>query len=313
MIPVFLYGFCPKVSHENRSTSTTLPKPTRAIFIGGGVSNGDAVRLDALTTKSQTNWGGGKDSSPGDIVIMYLLSPRSEIHSIWRAVQPGSVEPFFEYYGTCRIAYPIRVPPITLSEIKNDPLLSKLGLVKGNMQGINGRSCPKVYYDRILFLLKKKGFDVSSLPQLVNLERDDVILKNERDVELKILEPLLKELGLYEKEWQRQVKLQVGRSEKVIPDYLIKVTKNLKSVSADWVWEAKFSITSNKQLEKDFLQAVSYANLVQARGVSLISKEGLWICSTSRQLSLKNAIHIPAIKLFEADSLAGIRDTIKKL
>lgn len=314
LIPVFLYGFCPKVLEETRAKPSlnNLPKPTRAIFIGGR-GRDDAARLDTLTTESQTNWGGGKDSSAGDIVIMYVLTPRSEIHSIWRAIQPGSVEPFFEYYETCRIGYPVKVPPISLSEIKKDPVLSKLGLVKGNMQGINGRTCPKIYYDRILHLLEKKGFDVSCLPQLVNVERDDVVLKNERDVELKILEPLLKELGHIENDWQRQVKLQVGRSEKVIPDYLIKVKKNQRSVSADWVWEAKFSIANNKQLEKDFLQAVSYANLVQARGLSLISKEGLWICSTQDKLNLKNAFHIPAIKLFETDSLAEIRDIIRRL
>jgi hypothetical protein len=313
LIPVFLYGFCPKVLEDDGDEKLLpLPKPKRAIFIGGGVTNGDAARLDLVTADAHTNWGGGKDSNPGDIVIMYLLAPRSEIHSIWRATHSGSVEPFFHYYGTCKIGYPVKVPPIHLSEIKKDPVLSGLGLVRGNMQGINGRTCPKLYYDRILSILEEKGFDISQLPQLVNVEREDVSLKNERDVELQILEPLLKELSYVESDWKRQVKLQVGRSEKVIPDYLVKVKNDTKQISAEWVWEAKFSITNHKQLDKDFLQVVSYANLVQAKGVSLISKEGLWICSAKDQFNLKKAMHIPAVNLFETDSLSEIRSIIRR-
>ena len=64
-------------------------------------------------------------------------------------------------------------------------------LVKGSMQGINGRVITKPYYDRLLALLQKKGVDTSGLPQLEEVEIEDVNLRNERDVEQYLLEPLL--------------------------------------------------------------------------------------------------------------------------
>ena len=59
------------------------------------------------------------------------------------------------------------------------------------MQGINGRVITKPYYDRLLALLREKGVDTSALPQLEEVEIEDVDLHNERDVELRLLEPLL--------------------------------------------------------------------------------------------------------------------------
>ena len=313
-IPIFLYGFCPNILENEHQPWETLPKPQRAIFIGGGGSqNGDAGRLDLVTHQSQTNWGGGKDSSVGDIVVMYVRSPRSEIHSIWRVIQPGSIEPFFHYYETCKIGFPIKVPALHLNELKSDLILSEMGLVRGNLQGLNGRTIPKKYYDRILWMLERKGADLETLPHLEDIERNDIVLRNEQDVEMQVLEPFLKEIGYQESDWQRQVSLQVGRSEKVIPDYLIKIKRHsLNRISADWVWEAKFSINNHKQLEKDFNQAVSYAKLVEAKGVSLLSKEGLWVCSSYEQFNLKKAHHIAAINLFKSDSVAEVKEVIRK-
>lgn len=313
-IPIFLYGFCPNILEEERVLLENLPKPKRALFIGGGGrQDGDAGRLDAITFESQTNWGGGKDSIVGDIVVMYVRTPRSEIHSIWRVIQPGSVEPFFHYYETCKIGFPIKVPVIHLNELKSDPVLSEMGLVKGNLQGLNGKVISKKYYDRILSILAKKGFEVEKLPQLEDVEFNDMSLKNEQDVEMHILEPFLKELGYREQDWQRQVSLQVGRSEKVIPDYLINVKNHsIKLISADWVWEAKFSIGTHKQLAKDFNQAVSYARLVEAKGVGLLSKEGLWVGIFNDQFSLKKAYHISANNLFKSDHISEVKELIRK-
>ena len=78
----------------------------------------------------------------------------------------------------------------------------------------------KAYYDRLLALLREKGVDTSGLPQLDEVEIEDVNLGNERDVELHLLEPLLAEIGFQPSDWIRQMKLRVGRSEKAIPDYV---------------------------------------------------------------------------------------------
>lgn len=308
-LPTFLYNFAPEALTTSGSEKI-VSKANRAWFVGGGINNnGDFTYLDQINSKSQAFWQGNKDTEVGDIIVMYCLSPRSCIHSIWRATRPGGAEPFRGFYGTIWMGNPIRVKPLALAEIKDDDILSQMPLVKGNMQGINGRQISKVYYDRLLELLAEKGSDINVLPKLENKELTLLKIKTERDVELKLLEPILHELNFEMKDWERQVSIRSGRNEKIIPDYLINVSKDrdAKSVKSDFVWEAKYSIETKDQLKKDFGQARSYAMLVDAKGIGLISKEGIWICMKANDFLLKNAIHWPASKIYESDCLAEIR------
>lgn len=314
-IPSFLYDFAPNVVEINFPEINKLPKPKRAWFVGGGINNnGDFNYLDQINSDSRPFWQGNKDTDEGDIIIMYCLSPRSQIHSIWRALRNGDVEPFFHFYSTVWMGFPQKTKPITINEIKNDPVLKEFPLVKGNMQGINGRLVPKRYYDRILDILKQKGMDTSSLPLLEDMPQDEYEIKNERDVELQILEPLLKNLDYREEDWERQVSLRVGRTEKVIPDYLIfpKKGHSDKSVKASWVWEAKFSIKNNNQLRTDFEQAVSYARLVCAKGVSLISLEGIWIGQSKDDFKFEKSIYISRQQLSTSDGLNELRRFVSR-
>jgi hypothetical protein len=276
-LPAFLYGFATGVIKKYEITDV-LPEPRNAYFVGGGKNNnGDFEYLDDVNNNTITYWNGNRDTQPGDIIVMYCLTPRSCIHSIWRAVTPGSFDPFFAYYGTIYIGKPLLVKPISIDEIKNDKILSELPLVKGNMQGINGRIIPKKYYDRIIEILKTKGEDISLLPTLADNIIQNIDLKNEKDVEKYLLEPLLKKLGFSEPNWKKQLKLRMGRGEKVFPDYVIFPKEERNNESGFWVWEAKYSIINNKQLKEDFGQAKSYALRLNCKGLGLISKEGVWI------------------------------------
>jgi hypothetical protein len=182
------------------------------------------------------------------------------------------------------------------------------------MQGINGRQISKEFYDRILELLNAKGNNILSLPKLSNTELKGIILDSEKDVETNYLEVLLRALGFTEKDWETQVKVRVGRKERAIPDYLINVSKNSKekSVSADWVWEAKYSILTNDQLEKDFGQVCSYAKLVNAKGLGLISKEGIWLSTKKDNFSFKKSLHWSAKRSLESDGLSEIKEIAGK-
>lgn len=166
-------------------------------------------------------------------------------------------------------------------------------LVKQNMQGINGRHIEKRFYDRILVLLKAKGMNIDKLPRLEESKTKLPTLRNEQDVEKHLLEPLLSKLDYSRGDWEQQIKVKVGRREKAIPDYVILPTREGTSnqVRAAWVWEAKLSIASHKQLQQDFEQAVSYARLLDANGVGLISKEGIWVCTKQEGYSLQKARH----------------------
>ena len=164
--------------------------------------------------------------------------------------------------------------------MKTDKVLKDMPLVRQNMQGINGREIGKECYERILFLLKQKGQNVDILPHLENVsfEKHELKILNERDVETKLLEPLLEKLGFTHQDWQRQLKVKIGRNERIIPDYVIFPRLERMNETGYWVWEAKHSIANSGQLANDFNQAKSYALRLQCQGLTLASKEGIWTC-----------------------------------
>jgi hypothetical protein len=315
-VPVFLYGFAPLTLDLQLLKIKDLPKPSRAWFVGGGVkNNGDFEFLDKINMHSQTFWQGSKETQEGDIIVLYCLAPRSYIHSIWRAIRPGTIEPFFHYYNIIKIGYPQLVKPLKFTEMKADHILCDMPLVKGNMQGINGKQISKKFYDRIIFLLKKKGTKFINPPKLAEVEDKTIRVKTERDVEKYHLEPLLEKLGFKSTDWERQVKLRFGRSERGIPDYLL-LTKHeslpIRSVHAKWVWEAKLSITSDRQLHQDFQQACSYAKQVGACGVGLISKEGVWLGLKNDNYTLKTTQHWSIQQLKKNNHLTEVKELASK-
>ena len=277
--PAFLYGFAVEVM-KKYEVANTLPEPRKAYFVGSGKYHGEAgdfSYLDNVNDSSITRWQGNPVTQPGDIIVMYCLSPRSYIHSIWRAVTPGFLNPFFHFYKSIYAGNPVVIESLSLEEMKKDDVLKEMPLIKANMQGINGRVIEKNYYDRIIELLASKGVAIESLPQLTNDFVADVALKNEKDVELCLLEPLLIKLGYSEADWKRQFKLRMGRGDRVYPDYVIFPNEDRNNESGYWVWEAKFSIANSKQLEEDFGQAKSYALRLNCKGLCLISREGVWV------------------------------------
>ena len=111
----------------------------------------------------------------------------------------------------------------------------------------------------------------SKSPEVV--DRETVV---ERDVEVNYLEPFLRRLGFSRDDWVRQLPVRIGRGQKAYPDYALKVRGTGDDVTADYIWEAKYTIPSENQLRIDFGQAKSYALLLRAKVIGLVSKEGIW-------------------------------------
>ena len=152
------------------------------------------------------------------------------------------------------------------------------------------------------------------MPRLEDVEIGGIVIKTERDVEQQLLEPLLLELGFGAGDWVRQLKLRVGRAEKVIPDYVILSRERPSGLTARgaWVWEAKLSISTHQQLQRDFEQASSYARLVGAAGVGLVSKEGIWLSLKEADYTLDKAKHWSASQSRQSDHLSEIRELAGK-
>ena len=271
----FLYDFSLKTLPDFINTDE-LPDAMNIYISGGTKEDTDLLGKNGETYR--TFWQGNPQTKIGDIILLYSLSPYSGLTAIFRAVSPTYYDPFSYYPERVWVGFPIVIQTIHLSELKSNPVWKEKGLVKANMQGVNGRECTSDEYNAIIEILKSKNFDVSILPKLPFLDEPDFRnLNYERDVEITLLEPLLKRLGFDEDDWLRQMTLRMGRNDRVFPDYALFANDRRGEESARFIWEAKYRIANERQLKDAFLQAKSYALRLGCDGFGLVALEGVWI------------------------------------
>ena len=277
----FLYDFA---LHTTEDYKGELPAPSKVWLITGGTgNNGDFEWLEAADENSTSFWQGNVDTRRGDVLLMYCVSPHSRIHSIWRAMTDGFIDPFFHYHSTIDICNPIKTAPVTFKDMKTDPLLSQKGAIKAHLQGPSGKPFTLEEYEAILDIMAAKGQDISNLPkpQRVSYLPSDK-LQNERDVEVELIEPLLERLGYTSDDWLRQMRLRMGRDKHVYPDYAFGAVQKRGEESAAMVLEAKFSISTNKELQEAYFQVRSYALRLQTKVAVLAAREGVWVFPRKR-------------------------------
>lgn len=274
-ICAFLYDFAP--NFINKSDNNELPTPAKVWAITANPYS-DFYLIDSAIKKTVYAWGGNIETKKGDILLMYEPLPRGYIKSIWRAVSDGFIDPFFHYYGTIRIGYPIKTVPVTFKDMKTHPILAEKGAIKGHMQGASGKPFTVREYQAILEIMKAKGQDISILPKMDYIdELPPIDLVDERSVEEKLVEPLLRKLGYNERDWIRQMPVRIGRGERIYPDYAFCVHNKKGEESARMILETKFSLSTHRLLTDAYYQAKSYALRLKAKVMLLASKEGLWI------------------------------------
>ena len=272
----FLYDFAPKFIGKEKEEE--LPEPTNIWITGGGVKNGDYKFLSEAKADTTSFWSGNEDAVKGDIILMYCLSPESSIEFVCRAVTDGIRDPFFWYYGETHIGYIQHIKPITLAEIKADEHLKGLPIVRKNFQGVNGTRLHNEDYTRILEILEQKGEDISQLPKLSSANfTPNQDCKNEREVEVKIVEPFLNDLNYSENDWVRQLPIRMGRGERNFPDYVFFAGTKKGYERGKMILETKFYIKSNAELEETFQQAQSYALRLNADRIVICDKDFIWI------------------------------------
>lgn len=143
------------------------------------------------------------------------------------------------------------------------------------MQGLNGVELPASAYNRIL---EMSNSDMERLEFSLGDYDKDII--KEKDVESKLIEPFLRELGYDENDYIRQLYIKIGNNNHaLIPDFVINPVISLGHQSADFLIEAKYSITTKKLLEATKIQARSYAKLLNTKYSVIASKEGIWLTS----------------------------------
>jgi hypothetical protein len=248
------------------------------VYISGATKQDCTGIIAQANPATKSLWAGNVNTLPGDIIIIYGVAPFSQINSVWRAISKGFLDPFSYWFNLIWVGHPVKIPSIGYQELVDDKVWGKKPLVKGNMQGVSGVQCTVEEYNAIIKLTKSKGFDVKSLPRITGPQlfvKNE--LNNERDIEMYLLEPLLNKLGFTEKDWVRQMPVRMGRGERIYPDYAIRANQKRGEETAEFIWEAKFRITNQKQLKEAFFQAKSYALRLGSKGMGLAAMEGIWL------------------------------------
>ncbi len=313
--PALLYSFGLKTIEKTEEGE--LPKPSRIYFLGAGASGGkdnlDFKFVDNLDNKSVGVWGAGNlNIKKGDLVLMYCVSPRKYLHSIWRALEDSYIDPFRFYYYSVKVGFPQKIEPIGYYELRENLILKENSTVKSNMQGMNGRPLTVKEYSELIKMIEAKGQSTKSLPKLPVYERDIDYIENERDVELQLIEPLLRDLGYQEKDWIRQLPLRMGRQTKYYPDYAIKANLTKGKEKAKIILEAKYSINSDKQLQDAYNQARSYGLRLQSGTIILADMDYVWIYGkTNGDFNSVPTLKMHWNELTDSDNLYHLKEMLK--
>lgn len=268
----FLYDFAPKYIGGRDSyiiKTEVLPEPKSAYFIGG--SKDDAGLSNVNDTICA--WQCSPDTRAGDMIVMYLRTPVSAITSIWRSVSVGFNDPFFYYYRCTYIAKPVSIKHIPLKVIKEDKIFKEMCIVKKNMFGINGVELLPLQYNHVVELT---GANVPKLEFISSY--GDLTLTREKDVEDKLVKPLLKKLDYSDDEYEQQLYIEIGNhNHALIPDFVLLPVKERGRQSAFALVEAKLTIPNLAKLEDVKIQARSYSRQLNTGYSVIASKEKLWV------------------------------------
>ena len=299
----FLYDFAPKyIGGTDSYLIKELPEPKSAYFIGG--SNCDAFLSDEKD--NIIPWQCDRDTKAGDMIVMYLRTPISAIDSVWQSCSVGFNDPFFYYYCCTYISNPVSMNRIGLNDIKNDAVLGKMPIARKNMQGVNGVELKPSEYARVLKLGKCNAPVIKYSADIPNNT-----FCTEKDVEEKIIKPLLGQLGYSGSDHVQQLYIEIGNhNHALIPDFVLLPKKSKNGYTAFAVIEAKLSVTTNNQLDEARKQARSYAKLLSAKVLSIISKDKIWIFGEKDDFD--NCIAEYAVHRLSCDDIFKLRKELTK-
>lgn len=275
-----LYDFAPQCILKK---GISIPQPSQAWFIGG-ITSTTEKSLDYLF------WQANPDTKKGDILIHYEKAPISAITHIWIAQTDGIIDPLLYYYSNVGISNKIEFPHVTLKELQADEYFSKHPLVRKKFQGVNGWPMSSEDYTELLRMIKAKGFDIDTLPKLYapTLPKN-ISITHERNVETQLLEPLLNSMGWYEnKDFIRQLPIHAGSGHRIFPDYALHYSNKPDEEKAKVLIEAKLYMKNNQEIEEAFLQARSYAHLLESSVIVLCDKQCLIVYEKKQSFDRDN-------------------------
>ncbi len=237
--------------------------------------------FDDLDNQTETTWSARKDMQAGDLVFIYRTSPVSSITDVFEIKN----EPYFDPYGAwngfwVKIKKLCDFPNIRLNEMKKHSVLGEWGLVRKNFLGVVSSPVPYRFYNELIDKIpknarEKHGIEKERLPLFGG--RGEYV--SEFDFEDNVVTPMLKRLNLRFKR-QYPVKIQVGtQCHPGRVDFFVEDDKGPLTL-----FEDKFKITNNDDLNAAIEQARSYALFLGLPSFVVASPEGMWVHSLERNI-----------------------------
>ena len=257
-------------------------------------------------------WQTSQETRRGDILVHYETSPISAISCVEIAQTDGVIDPLFRFYSNTYIGNRIEIPHITLKELQMDEYFSKYPLVKKRFQGVNGYPMSNEDYLELLRIIKAKGFDIDLLPKLYapTLPKN-LNIRKERDVEKQLLEPLLNSMGWYEnKDFIRQLGIKAGRGHRVFSDYALHYDNKPNEGRAKVLIEAKLHMKNNQAIEDAFIQAKSYAQLLESSVIVLCDRYYLFVYEKKQSFDRNSYKRYTWLDMENPDIFNGLKNKL---
>lgn len=223
-----IYGFARLLEDTPEEMETSnLPQPRRvwitcAGFPGKGKNQEDFKTADNFIDGVEY-WSCNKLTNPGDVVVLYCVSPRSYIHSIWRAVEAPHMSPFSYRKVRVAIGHKVDVPRITMKELREDSYMSNCYVVRKKLMGTHGDELSPNDYECLLRMIEERGGDTSKLPRFTHPEAmDGIEIACEQDVSDKLVVPFLHKLGYQASDYKAELYLQLGRVNREADNHISK-------------------------------------------------------------------------------------------
>jgi hypothetical protein len=289
-ICTFIYGCeLPVIKDEYEAEfDKPMPKvPEQAWILVGNYGEGEKEMKHGF-------WQANELTCKGDIMLFYEKSPVKKLNSVWIALEDGVKDPFFHYYSHTYIGNKIEIPAdkaLTFEDFKASEYFKKENrgsegnFVSKNFQDVSGWAVTSEDYTEIKRMLGAKGFDTSVLPSLYEPKRlAGVEITNEKDVEDKLLRPLLEEMGWKRNEdYYQQVEFPSGRGTTKRPDFCLHLSKTEKDIEAQVVIEVKKDMKNIEGIEANFYQGQSYAKWGGVRVLVLCDKNQIRVYERNKK------------------------------
>ena len=254
-LSAFLYDFMPN-HHLDDEEPKQIPSGVQAWFIGGK-KRGTEDKRDMIF------WQANEETWRGDLLVFYETSPVCAITGIWRAQTDGICDPFFYYYAHTYIGNERRLKrPITLKELKADPVFSQNNLLKKNFQGVNGFALTNDEYNHLVEMIRQRE-EAEDIPVIFAPDMPKVNINKEKDVSYQLLIALLEKMGITN--YSAEFETHAGRETAVYPDFAIDIAYHeLERPTARITCEVKKHMKNNREILANYKQGESYARQLKS-------------------------------------------------